>query len=408
MIWITGKIHTSFADYLAAKAIPYGLIVDTRVRSIPESAAQVAQLNLDNYALLCQQLLQLPIPDVSAVMVAGYENYIVPAAYITQAYGIPGLTVTAAQAATDKTLMRQAFQNYDPDITPNFAEVADWSAVESFMSSHQFPVMLKPASLMKSLLISKNSDWAALRQNFAALADGIQQAYQQQAVSQTPKMLIEEFLEGSMHTVAGFVDAAGEAALLPQIADCLRASDIGVDDSYIFSRHLPSQLSPADHDAVLQVAAKGIKALGLTSCPVHVEVILTATGPKLIEIGARNGGYRPLMYAAAYGIDMYQGVLDTAYGRPIRLASNKAAPVIVLELFPAIEGTFKELLNEAAIARLPTVSKLTVRSKPGGLVGTARRGFKASVIIILSGHDADQIAADYALIRDTALVIVGI
>lgn len=407
MIWITGKIHTSFADYLERNNIPYGLIVDTRVRSLPESATQVVKLDLDNNSLLSQQLSQLPIPDVSAVMVAGYENYIVPAAYITQTYGIPGLTVTAAQAATDKTLMRQAFQNYDPTITPNFAEVANWSAVESFMNSHQFPVMLKPASLMKSLLVSKSSDWEALRQNFTALADGIQQAYDQQAVSQNPKMLIEEFLEGSMHTVAGFVDAVGEAVLLPQIADCVRASDIGVDDSYLYSRHLPSGLSPTNHDAVLRVAAKGIKALGLTSCPVHIEVILTATGPKLIEIGARNGGYRPLMYAAAYGIDMYEAVLDTAFGRPTRLTSNKAAQVIVLELFPAIEGLFKELRNEAVITKLPTVSKLTVRAHPDSLVGTARRGFKASVIIILISDDADQIAADYALILETGLVVVS-
>ena len=407
MIWITGKVHTSFADYLTNKDIPFGVITDCRVRKTPSNATQIMSLQLGDEAVLETELRNLPIPDVTAVTVAGYENYIVPAAYITTAYNLPGLSVAAAKAATDKTLMRQAFQAYDPSITPQYAEVTSWSDIALFMQSHNFPVMLKPASLMKSLLISKSTNRGELERNFKELATGIQRAYDQQSVSQTPKMLIEEFLEGSMHTVAGFVDAKGDSSLLPQIVDCVRASDINVADSYLYSRHLPSKLSAEDQAAILLVADKGVKALKLTSCPVHIEIILTKTGPKIIEIGARTGGYRPKMYQSAYGIDMFQGVIDTAYDRPVKIATNRSAQIVVLELFPETIGMFKELHNEALVAALPSLERLTIRARPGSAVGAAQSGYKAAAIIILSSDNAKQIAADYQTILDSVHVVIA-
>lgn len=400
-------MHSGFADYLTNHDIPFGVITDRRVTKLPSALVPVVQLSLENYELLNQELQDRPVPDVTAVAVAGFENYIVPAAYLTTAYGLPGMSVAAAHAATDKTLMRQAFLDYDSTITPNFAPITDWTAVEQFMQTHDFPVMLKPASLMKSLLISKSSNWNELRHNFSELTAGIQQAYDAQAVSEPPKMLIEEFLDGSMHTVAGFVNADGTATLLPQIADCVRASDIGVADSYLYSRHLPSLLPTADQASILTVAAKGVAALGLTSCPVHIEVILTKTGPKIIEIGARTGGYRPTMYQLAYGIDMFQAVVDTAFNRPVQLTSNTQKQLIVLELFPKTEGSFKELQGQALVSGLASLQRLTIRAQPGVAVGSAVRGYKAAVIIVLISADHVQLAADYQTILDSVRVITN-
>ena len=129
-------MHTSFADYLTTKGILFGIVTDSRVRKTSPNATQVVSLTLEDDAVLEKELRNLPVPDVTAVTVAGYENYIVPAAYITTAYNLPGLTVAAAQAATDKTLMRQAFQAYDQSITPQYAEVTNWSDVELFMSGN--------------------------------------------------------------------------------------------------------------------------------------------------------------------------------------------------------------------------------------------------------------------------------
>lgn len=52
----------------------------------------------------------------------------------------------------------------------------------------------------------------------------------------------------------------------------------------------PSRLSKTTIDTIKDLAVKAIRSVGINMGPAHVEMIVTAQGPKMVELGARMGG----------------------------------------------------------------------------------------------------------------------
>lgn len=401
MLFVVGKISPDFRDYLEEHAIPYGLFAARRTSKAP---AETYLLDFSTPASIRASLHALnPRPAVDAVITTGYEHFVEPAAVIADYFGVPGLSPAAARAATDKITMREKFIAYDAAITPDFAPVGDWNDIEQFLQTHALPVMLKPANLMKSLFISKNHTRAELKENYEQMLGELPAVYARLDIGE-PRILIEECLVGTMHTVAGFVDTNGTFLELDDVADCITAQDIGRSDNYLFSRHLPSTLSEEYVQALKDTARAGIAALGLTSTPIHAELMLTSDGAKIIEIGARNGGYRPRMYHYANGIDLYQATLDVAYGKLPDLAPQSHQACIVLELFAETTGSFTGL-DGSRISALPSCQYYRT-AKIGSITGRAADGYRAPVIIMLAGSDTQQVQRDAEWIQKSAHISV--
>ncbi|HSH17846.1 MAG TPA: ATP-grasp domain-containing protein [Candidatus Saccharimonadales bacterium] len=407
MLWIVGKTFSEFRQYLETRGTTYGIFWDQTLELPQEVTAPVVRLNFSQAETITVQLQEYPELDVSAIIVAGYENYVLPAAYIAAFYGVPGPSPQAALAATDKAVMRQMFLDYDTAISPQYAAVSDWHDVVSFMKNHEFPVVLKPASLMKSLLITKSSSMTELQENYEETARQIQKLYRKYSVGQVPKIIIEEFLEGSMHTVAGFADANGQPLLIPGVVDCITGQQIGHDDNFLYARTLPTRLPAAEQERIMHVAAEGIQALGLRSCPAHVELMLTKTGPKIIEIGARIGGYRPRMYEYAYGIDLQAIMLAIARGEIPQITPTLNRSISVFELFPDTEGPYEALSNEAQLSSLPSLRRLSIKPDKGQIIGRSSRGYKAAAVVILGHDDSAQLQKDSDFIRSQVRVELG-
>ncbi len=407
MLWIVGKIFPDFREYLESRNISYGVLWDN---SLPVPATYhmpLLQLDFSEPAELFEQISRRPDISISALIVAGYENYVLPAAHLANRLDLPAPSVEAALAATDKSVMRTQFAAYNPALTPDFIEAGSWDAVEAFMQSHTYPVMLKPASLMKSLLITKNNNLDELRRNYEYLQTQIQAIYSKFHVTQPPKIILEEFLQGSMHTVAGFVGSDGEPALISDIVDCVTAQEIGLDDNFLYSRQLPTVLSPEQQRTMLEAARQGVLALGLTSTPVHIELILTSDGPKIIEIGARIGGYRTRMYQAARGIDLYQSALDVAYDKPVDLHPQAEASCAALELFPDGQGQFAAIHGREGLSSLPSLQHFSVKPEAGTIIGRASQGYKAAAVIMLAHSNPEQIDKDLEYIRKHVTVAIS-
>src|SRR5205085_1933818 len=131
----------------------------------------------------------------------------------------------------------------------------------------------------------------------------------------------------------------------------------------------------------------------MTSTPAHVELVYNDNEVKLIEIGARIGGYRPRMYSISYGIDMVTQEIKLAMGQMPNLSWQFNAYCAVFELFPTREGVFKQIEGLTDNLELTYYS---VKAKPGQTVGPAKNGYKAVAVVIVSSPDRqrfDQICA---------------
>ncbi len=342
--------------------------------------------------------------DIAAV-IATYENYILPAAWITEHLGLPGMPVDAAEACTDKELMRLAFAKAPEKISPDFAVAASLDAVRTFASSHSFPLILKPANLAKSLLVSKSSSMDELLSNYHKTVGLLEKVYAKYAVGRQPKLIIEEFLEGSIHSVDAFVDSNGEPEVFDSIVDYLTGYDIGYADNFHYVRLLPSKLTREDQQALRYTAAVGCRALNIKNSPAHVEIIMTSQGPRIVEIGARNGGYRERMHALANGLNLIQMSLDLRLGITPTAVSTKHEPVAVLELFPKTPGIFKGIHSEGRLKELSSLQYFVTKQKVGEFVGSSSDGYKMCAIVILHNNDPAQFEKDLQFVNDEVFAV---
>lgn len=345
--------------------------------------------------------------DVSGLKISGlvctYETYVFAKARLGELLDVPALSIQSAQLCTDKLLMRAAFAAYDHKLSPAFSEIDSAEAGLRFAKQHGFPVIIKPANLVKSLLVIRCDTPEQLRNSIEHALVHIEGLYEKYRVyGRKPKFIIEQFMEGDLYSVAAFVDNSGKSLMCPGITELTNASERGFDDNFLYRRAVPAQVDADLEERLFEVARRGIQALKLNSSPAHVELMHTKTNEiKIIEIGARIGGYRPRMYKLSYGLDLLQMEVALAVDRLLPLKSvAKDGYTAVYEIFPHSSGTFASLAPQATVddlarknsqtsqtSKASQAYSLTIKAKPGSPCGPAKDGYKAVANIIL--HDAD-------------------
>jgi biotin carboxylase len=93
--------------------------------------------------------------------------------------------------------------------------------------------------------------------------------------------LVEEFVDGTEHSVSGVV-RGGEVAILGVTDKLVRAAG--------FSTWGTITPSAGPEEVLRRAAATAVRAIGLRDGGFHVDLRLTPVGPVVLEVGARLGG----------------------------------------------------------------------------------------------------------------------
>ncbi|MDQ7021761.1 MAG: hypothetical protein Q9M91_08205 [Candidatus Dojkabacteria bacterium] len=83
----------------------------------------VIELDYSNRESLTKSLQSINLDFKIDVLVSIYENYVLPKAIIGEILGISALSIESAKLASNKYLMRRAFNEYDKSISPKFFKV---------------------------------------------------------------------------------------------------------------------------------------------------------------------------------------------------------------------------------------------------------------------------------------------
>lgn len=400
-VLIVGRAAPNLESYLHRHGYTHILLED-KLESTLSASSVVCDFSSHQSTLQAIDTIDIPI---DGVLTMPYENYVLPSAWIAHHLQLPGLPIKSAEACTDKYLMRSLFAKMPEKISPAFAEVESKDDVKKFAKKYGFPIILKPANLAKSLLVTKSRDINELLNAYSQTMEQIQDIYKKYAPHRRPKLIIEEFLEGSIHSVDAFVDSGENPLVLDQIVDYQTGYDVGFDDNFHYSRILPSKLSPSQQKNLKHCAVAGIKALGIKNSPAHIEIIMTKKGPRIVEIGARNGGYRERMHRLANGIDVQGAALALALGETPTVSATRNDPCAVLELLPKQAGEFFGILNEDMLRKLPSLQYFSVKANPGQYVGRAADGYKMCAVIILHNSNVKQFDRDLAFVNKFVAVI---
>lgn len=403
-ILVVGPLFSGMRAYLTENGYTYTILEDIKQQksaSKKQKNRYFADFSNNESILATINSLKWSFDGVITV----YENFVMPTALIAQHLNLPGLPLSAAKKCTDKFLMREAFATSPEKISPNFAVVENQNDLRRFAEKHSFPLILKPANLAKSLLVTKNHNIDELFANYKRAQEVISDIYAKYAPHREPKLIVEEFLEGPIHSVDAFVDSEGIVHVLQEIVDYQTGYDIGFEDNFHYSRLLPSELSHEDQMRLRHVAKLGCEALGMKNSAAHIEIILTRDGPQIVEIGARNGGYRERMHKLANGIDILGAAIGLAVGKKPNITPTKDEPCAVLELFPENTGEFVGLNYQKELEKLPSLAYLAIKRKPGEFAGKAADGHKMCTIIILHNQDKEQFTRDLDFVNTKVKVL---
>ncbi|HSX07079.1 MAG TPA: ATP-grasp domain-containing protein [Candidatus Saccharimonadia bacterium] len=319
---------------------------------------------------------------------------------------LPAPTETSLEWATHKGQMRAVVGAYNPNLVPHVQVVRDSSedTVASVLKNLKLPYIVKPTGLAASILVNKVSTEEELRETLEHSFSAIDEAYDRYAGRWEPEMIVEEFMEGDMYSVDLYLNDQGRAWALPLIR-AKTAHAMGLDGFYEYQLETDIVL---DADTIREgqhTAIEAAHAIGLRSCTAHVELYLTPTGWKIIELGPRPGGWRQFLYQSAYGIDhAYNELLIKVGLEPEELNATPIAYSLIANTYADQEGVIESVNGIDETSHLASAVAVEVHCKPGDIALASGKGGKILVDISLSNKDKQQLVVDTGKARQLVTI----
>lgn len=218
----------------------------------------------------------------------------------TTKLGLSGITFDTAIKSTDKGEMIKAFKEHGV-AAPWFYLVEDALTLEAVKGEFTYPCIMKPSD-------NSGSRGVVLIKSAEELAKAYSYSHEQ---SRGGAVLVEEYLQGHEVSVEVIV-YKGKAHVL-EVTDKLTTCA----PNFVEMGHSqPSMCVGADLEAIHQLAAHAVAAVGIKDGPAHVEMMVSKNGPKMIELGARMGGdcITTHLVPLSTGIDMIKATIDISLG----------------------------------------------------------------------------------------------
>lgn len=291
--------------------------------------------------------------ELDGIFTAG-TDFSATVAWVAEQLGLPGVGHATALRATDKSLMREAFDRAAVP-SPRFAMVRTKRDAESVLARLSPPLVVKPVDNMGARGIRRIDEPSELPQ-------AVETAL---ALSRSSKAIIEEFVPGPEYSIDAIVDNG-------KITVCGIADRRIVFPPYFveMGHTMPTQ---TDEFTVATLAAafkRGVQALGITNGAAKGDVKLSPNGPVIGEIAARlSGGYMSgWTYPYASGVQPTAAALEIAVGLPARGLRPKWNMVSAERAFISIPGVVARIAGFETGCQLPAVKNGFLRVRVGDKV----------------------------------------
>jgi biotin carboxylase/GNAT superfamily N-acetyltransferase len=291
-----------------------------------------------------------------------YDDPMVPiAARVIAALGVPGHPIHAADAARDKSQMKQCFAAASLPMAQYALaacekEAADWATARGY------PVVVKPrrGSASQGVIRADNQD--QLRQGFQRVLKIVNGSGASSRTDAT-SVLVESYMPGGEVSVELMV-AHGTPHVL-----CIFEKPEPLEGPYfeetiyISPPRLPEKLCIQ----LGELAVQACRAIDLQNGPAHCEIRLTPEGPRLLEVAARLiGGACSRVFRYTFNEDIHPVVLKCALGEAFDLPKQGphcAAGALMLPI-PAA-GTLKVVRGVDQVQRMKGVRDVIITAQPG-------------------------------------------
>jgi len=305
-------------------------------------------------------------------------------------------TVQSLLCSVDKLTMRKRFRSYDTKITPRFKVVKDATkkTIREAIERVGLPAIIKPSGLAQSLLVSICYHEEELQKNLRLVfrkMNKLLKSYKDE--THTPSVLVEEFMEGDMYSIDGYVNSRGKIYFCPMVS-VQTGRSIGFDDFFGYRQITPTLLKPKSIKSAEEIATKAVHAVGLRSSSVHIELMKTEAGWKIIELGPRLGGFRDTLYRLSYNIDHTENDILIRLPKIPKIPRKLLGHTAAMKFFAKKEGIITAISGIKRSQELASFHHISVNKKIGDRATFAKNGGKSVFNIILYNRDRSKLLAD--------------
>lgn len=321
---------------------------------------------------------------------------------------LPVPTETSLEWATDKKLMREAFNAYDRSLSPQSLQVDDASSdtVQMVEDSMEYPVIIKPSGLERSMLVAVAHDKQELTETLDYTFKQLEKAHKQWLKRTKPTVLVEEFMEGDMYSIDTYIANDGTCRHAAPIK-VITGHKVGFEDFFTYLQLSPCGLGTEDIDGAYKATESACKALGLRSITAHTELMKTPNGWKIIEVGPRIGGYRHELYGLSHDMNHIMNDIINRTGDAPDVPKAPKRYAAIFKTYAQEEGTLKTIHGLEKVKRLSSYVTMKHPYKRGDMLKFARNNGNAPIEVTLCNDNQAQLQADIKTIEDTIHIEVS-
>lgn len=321
---------------------------------------------------------------IVGVMVMGSDIPQVVAA-LGEYLDTPTISTESARLATEKYEMKCRLKACGIPI-PWFSLVNSADSLKEIAKSRGYPLVIKPVDRSGSRGVFRLTEGCDLNHLFEL----------SKSVSFSGKVMVEDYIPG--------LQISTESIMYRGRAHTPGFADRNYEKLELYKPHIienggwvPSIVTRAQREAVENLIERAASALGIHNGVVKGDVVLTDSGPMIIELAARlsGGDFSESLIPLGCGVNIVEAAINLAIGKEIDL--DKLKPrwnkcVINRYFFPA-PGRFVSIDGYKYVRNKPWVKKLEFFYKPGDIVESIKSHADRFGVFIVIGDTREEAVA---------------
>ena len=390
----------------AAARLGYGTIAvshdaDDRTLSADARAIadEVVRCDTNDVPALTETLQRIADTRGLKAILPGFEYYVSTVTHLNAHLKLPGLPVDSADCVRNKYMMRTRLASRGVRV-PRFEYVKTQAELLAAAQKIGYPAVLKPTEGSGSMHVRRVDDQRQLIDAYQSIQDDRSTDLGR---SFHDRLLLEEYINGPELSVEGYLSATGVEIV------SITQKLLGPEPWFVEMGHIvEGSFEPEVRQQIIAYVRQVTAALEITLGVFHCELRLSASGPVVIEIGARLPGDRICkLIELAKGIALPEIMVRAYTGEPVTalpVQSRGHAGITFLaappeiKVFQAFEGldTLRETVGG--------VEEVDAHVSPGERIMplTDFRGRLGHVIVTAPTHQ--ELTSRLAMIQQRVVV----
>ena len=293
---------------------------------------------------------------------------------VVDALGVPGADYRSSVVASDKLLMKQAFEKTDVR-TAAYREVSTLQETLEAAQAIGYPSVLKivDGSGSKGVVICRDEQT-------------LRAAYEEvQPQTKHPYMVLEQYVDGVEFGAQAYV-SQGRLQFVMLHGDIIFHGESGVPVGHYAPAMTEYEGLQADAEEQLR---RCVKALEIDNCAINADFILHDGEVYVLEIGARAGATcLPELVSECYGINYYDYLLRGACGLPLpAIDTGKIRPALVYTPYTTTCGRVKAI--HTPVCR--EIADCVIYPQAGEEVHAFRTAYDRIGHLVMKGERMDEL-----------------